>query len=249
MEWMFDRGYSWTVAERLVPALVWGQPRLHAGGARMFPLTQHAVAGWRRLAPARSRPPVPWRALAAAVVTLAEAGRVQSALMLLLMFETYMRPAETLSLTPMQIIDRDTSQSGTARYVAVLIRAEELGQPSKTNEFDHAMALDLDRQIALGSRLAKHAEGRPPTAPCGTWGNARRSRTTRGPSRRSAPPAWARRFITSGTAALHTTEACALKHCAKFNNEKPGGLSGASRATTNTGDSVWSGCGFPPRRA
>lgn len=159
VEWMFDQGYARTVADWLIPALLWRQPRLHAGGARMFPLTQHAVAGWRRLAPPRSRPPVPWRVLAAAVVTLADALKVQSALLLLLMFETYMRPSEALSLTPMQIIDKDRSQHGTARYVAV-IRAEELGQPSKANEFDHTVALDLDRQMALGSWLVAHAQSR-----------------------------------------------------------------------------------------
>lgn len=51
---MFDRSYPRAVADRLIPALLWGQPRLHTAGVRAFPLTQHALAGWRRLEPPRS---------------------------------------------------------------------------------------------------------------------------------------------------------------------------------------------------
>lgn len=136
----------------------------------MFPLTQHSLAGWHRLSPARLRPPVPWRVLAAMEVALtdagrmqsaalADAGRVQSALIFLLMFETCMRPPEALALTRMHIIGRDAGRHRAQFRCDYTGRG--VGQPSKTDEFDHTIALDMDRPTALGAWLTDHARKRP----------------------------------------------------------------------------------------
>lgn len=50
--------------------------------------------------------------LGAMIVALIEAKQLQPALILWLMFETYMRPSEALALTRMQVIERTPLRRG-----------------------------------------------------------------------------------------------------------------------------------------
>ncbi|CAK0822786.1 unnamed protein product [Prorocentrum cordatum] len=62
----------------------------------------------------------------------------------LIMFETYMRPSELLSLTVGQLVP-PTASRGQGAFWGCCVRVEELGRPSKTQEFDLSVLLDLDR--------------------------------------------------------------------------------------------------------
>ncbi|CAK0855500.1 unnamed protein product [Prorocentrum cordatum] len=69
-------------------------------------------------------------------------------LAVLVMFETYVRPSELLSLAVAQLAP-PASEGGPGACRAFGARVEELGRPSETREFDLSMLLDVERRRAL----------------------------------------------------------------------------------------------------
>ncbi|CAK0891989.1 unnamed protein product [Prorocentrum cordatum] len=147
VEWVRGEGWSRALASRPLPAVVWAQPTLGGPLRQVFPGAHAAMLGWRQLEPAHSRPPLPWGvvlALAWAMLPECPVG----ALAIIVMFETYMRPSELLSLTVGQLVP-PTASRGQGAFWGFYVHVEELGRPSKTQEFDLSVLLDLDRHRPL----------------------------------------------------------------------------------------------------
>ena len=160
--WLYDRDYPQSTAARLPAALFWALPHLHVGPQlRLLPRLAHSLGGWRQLEPPTSRPPVPWIVLAAIAEYLARHDFWQESLLSVVMFETYLRPSEALSLRAMQIIPPDFTDMGAARHLAIVARAAELIQLSKTGEHDHTVLLDRPRQHWLVALLIHLKHLRP----------------------------------------------------------------------------------------
>lgn len=70
-------------------------------------------------------------------------GRFESAFMVALAFETYLRPSELVAFTGQQVTLPATDGRGAARCAAITIRAEELQIESNIGQFDGCVLLDL----------------------------------------------------------------------------------------------------------
>ena len=162
-EVLYDAGGSRVMATRLPCAVMWARPDLPGPARRSFPSSSAALAGWRKLQPPTSRPPLPRAAALAIALELARRGRVGMGLAVLLMFETYGRPSEILQLTSDSVVKGLPYAAGKARCLTLIIRGSWLGVPGKTGEFDLSVPLDLGRQAwiahCLERWLAAHPQG------------------------------------------------------------------------------------------
>ncbi|CAK0819295.1 unnamed protein product, partial [Prorocentrum cordatum] len=146
-EAIYDRGGSKAAAQRLAPALLWAEPALRRAGIReVFPLTHQTLKGWNVLEPSQSRPPVPFVVVLAVARWLCRAGKPLSGLAVLIMFETYMRPSEVLALRARQVVLPLPKEGGASVFLTFVVRASEYQIPTKTNEYDLSVPLDLRRQ-------------------------------------------------------------------------------------------------------
>ncbi|CAK0873971.1 unnamed protein product [Prorocentrum cordatum] len=145
VEWLFAKGGAAATAKRVGPALLWGDPRLAVGSLRAtFPVLQQALKGWVQQRPEFARPPLPWVAVAAAARELLDLNTGMAASGIMIMFETYTRPSELLALSTDHAVLPLPGESGAARWLTFVIRAQEALVPSKT--FDISVPLDLERQ-------------------------------------------------------------------------------------------------------
>ncbi|CAK0800855.1 unnamed protein product, partial [Prorocentrum cordatum] len=132
--WAFDQGVARATAARLGAAVLWGLPQLHVAPLqRCFPQLAHSLAGWKRLHPPGSRPPLPELVVRAAAAWLGHQGEFATALCVMLIAGSHM---------------------------SVVVHAAELQQPGKTGEMDHTVVLDLPRQQALAWALARLRDSR-----------------------------------------------------------------------------------------
>ncbi|CAK0845448.1 unnamed protein product, partial [Prorocentrum cordatum] len=163
--WAFDQGVARATAARLGAAVLWGLPQLHVAPLqRCFPQLAHSLAGWKRLHPPGSRPPLPELVVRAAAAWLGHQGEFATALCLMLMFEGYLRPSEALALRAAQLTGPFGSATSAGSHMSVVVHAAELQQPGKTGEMDHTVVLDLPRQQALAWALARLRDSR-----LGSW--------------------------------------------------------------------------------
>ena len=87
------------------------------------------------------------------------------ALCIVLLFESYLRASEAISLCSYQVIPPPVSGLHQMPYTSILAAAQESKVPTKTNEFDVTVLLDLPRQQALARVLVKLAASKHPRAP------------------------------------------------------------------------------------
>jgi len=86
--------------------------------------------------------------LEAIVLHMVRRGDPLMALNVLLIFEVYMRPSESLALRAFQIVAPVVGEASAA-YLTILLHARELEVPSKTGAWDVSVPLDLPRQAFL----------------------------------------------------------------------------------------------------
>ena len=155
---LYVRGKSCSDGTRLLCAILWARPQIRGPLKRAFPEASAALAGWRKLQPPKSRPPLPRAVVAALACRLAEKGKADMGLCVWMMFETYARPSEAMSLTSRSIVMPLREGEGLSRCLTVVFHMEELGRPGKTNEFDASVPLDLPRQKWLAQLLGRWTE-------------------------------------------------------------------------------------------
>ena len=136
---LFQMGHDVHAAEFAVAALMHVDPGFARRGGRHMPRTMRALKGYRRLAPRRSRVPHPlatWMALAA---DLADRGFTDMAVFTLIMVQGYLRPMETLRLTPSSFVP---PVCGSGRFWSLLLHPQALGISSKVGEYDESLLMD-----------------------------------------------------------------------------------------------------------
>ena len=114
-------------------ALTFFHPQLK--GKEMMPLSPlslQGLRGWRRLCPPRSRMPVPYEVVALLSVVALERGLWEVAIVMLLNFFLYLRPAEYQRLRVCNIVRPARRSHQALQFWGVLLNPTELGVPSKT---------------------------------------------------------------------------------------------------------------------
>ena len=95
----------------------------------------------------------------AVAVQLLDDGEPWMALLIMVLFESYMRVSEGLALQGFQVLPPVSLEADSAaQHVTVLVHAEELQETSKTREFDHSIAFDLERQHEIAQVLVALAQ-------------------------------------------------------------------------------------------
>jgi len=93
----------------------------------------------------------------AIVVHLVQSGCPWHGLAIAVLFESYLRSSELLTLQPFQIVPPPDPRSKVYQHVAILAAAEETGTTSKTGIKDVSVLMDLPRQRAVGAILLRYA--------------------------------------------------------------------------------------------
>ena len=162
----FADGAASAGASKLLAAIAHICPCYSRHGAGHLPRALRAAQGWRRLAPARSRAPLPWAALIVMVGTALWQGRDELGLFLLLAFVMYPRPGELLSIKPSQLVPPIPAAGVYADQWGLILSPSQLGVAGKTGEFDESLLMDWPELRWMDPLL--HALRRRPCQ-CSVW--------------------------------------------------------------------------------
>ena len=102
--WSICKGSASADASKLIAAMGHFLLQFSRHGASHLPRAVRAAKGFQRLAPGRSRPPLPWVAVCSTMGAACSIGNYPLALFLLLTFAMYPRPGELLEAWPERII-------------------------------------------------------------------------------------------------------------------------------------------------
>jgi len=163
-EEFLDGGES-SDAWKLMAALAFSRPDLGTRQGRL-PRAARAAKGWSRLAPARSRLPLPWPVVCLIVEAMCNRGLLVYAWLTALTFALYLRPREALDLVQSQLIPPGLTTATNMHYWCVVLHMFERQTPSKTGVFDESLLVDsvcfpwlanlvaeLRRRTPVGHRL------------------------------------------------------------------------------------------------
>ena len=134
---LFLRGHQAHVGERLFAGMMHVLPETRRHGVLLR--ASRALKGWRRKCPGFSRRPLPFCVWAAICHILIARNKGLLAAMVLMAFQTYMRPKELLGLRVAHLLP--PTGSITLDW-SVLIAAQELGIPTKTGAMDDSLLFD-----------------------------------------------------------------------------------------------------------
>ncbi|CAK0898656.1 unnamed protein product [Prorocentrum cordatum] len=139
-EEFLDGGES-SDAWKLMAALAFVRPDLGPRQGRL-PRAARAAKGWSRLAPPRSRLPLPWPVVCLIVEVLCRRGLAMYAWLTALAFGLYLRPREALELVQAQLIPPGFTSATTMHHWCVVLHLFERQTPSKTGVFDESLLVD-----------------------------------------------------------------------------------------------------------
>ncbi|CAK0896451.1 unnamed protein product, partial [Prorocentrum cordatum] len=150
--------------EKLIAALMMFLPDCHVRGWRPLPRASRALRGWRRLAPTKTRQPLPWAvccAMAMQVMAEATPGGLpcgpEAALAWIMMVDTYLRPGEALRLMSAQIL----GPCGILAEVVVHVNSGYMLRASKTGEMDETATISRRWIGTCLMALATRLQGQP----------------------------------------------------------------------------------------
>ncbi|CAE8610344.1 unnamed protein product, partial [Polarella glacialis] len=122
-----------------------------------LPRSRRSLQGYRKLDPGLSRPPMAWELVALIALTMISKD-VMGALAVLVMFVTYIRPGEALSLKESDLIP----PSASSTFHSLNLHSSDRAELSKMGMADESMLLDSQILPYLGELLWE-ATGRDPT--------------------------------------------------------------------------------------
>ena len=165
LDYLFDKGHGRADANAILAAVLWLQPGMGKKTKEVLPLSAASLAGWNRLEPGFMRSPLPYPVVLAMVLTMAEKMLFQEALLLWMLFETYLRCGECLTLHCEDIIPPVLLESGAKSHTMVLACSSDRGLMTKTGLQNVSLALDLQRQQGMAEILVEFAKRRPEKQP------------------------------------------------------------------------------------
>ena len=160
---MFFKGHPSSLGSRTLAALIHfaaGVPHLYGAS---FARSRRALKAWSKLAPSRMRMPFPWLALVAVLGLLVWDRDIEVAIILLLQFETYLRPGAMDALLVRQMRCPIPQAGRGFQLWTVLANPYEDNVPGKTGIYD--MSVVLDRHQWLHPFLMVLTCHRDPNAP------------------------------------------------------------------------------------
>ncbi|CAK0856983.1 unnamed protein product, partial [Prorocentrum cordatum] len=187
---LFEKGFHQTYANRVIAATARRDPRF----AKTGPCDLLFAAQ------------LPYEEVLAMIVNYLSHQRCAlEACAIWLLFEINGRPGEIHGLRLQDIVPPTPSASGAHRFLSVTLRAQEVGEVSKTGEFDAPVRLALERQAGLGQGLlamaaARGSGGAPPWSPLFAV------------SQPQVANAWRKAARAPGLAKLGACHACQLRH-------------------------------------
>ena len=161
-EWMdeeyFEGNDAWK-GGHLMAALQWISPHWKGPGALFR--SHQALKGWRNKTPSRSRLPLPQEVVSLLIVGLKVRGHVLMATAIGLMMVCYLRPSEAFKLRVRDVIPPLVGATAAhSRWSITLHASDGDAGPSKTNEYDESLLLDLDRYDFMHAPLGAATRGR-----------------------------------------------------------------------------------------
>lgn len=151
LENKYLEGEDMSMGSYAVAAITHFRPDLK--GPHGLPRTQQALKGWRKLCPPRSRMPLPFEVVALLATHAYKKKLVEVALVLLLNFFLYLRPTEYRGLRVGDVVKPLKRGRGAYKWWSFLLHPTELGVPSKTEQWDESLTLDLAYQQFLGPAI------------------------------------------------------------------------------------------------
>ena len=145
LETMAEEQLGPTAGSRACSALLWIRPQLGKPMKSALPAACAVLRGWQRVQPGSSRAPLPYIAALGVAWELLDMESPVAAMTVMSLIETYARPSALLSLRGFQFVE-PVPGAGMPQHLGFCFNAEELGQPSKTGEYDCTVLLDLERQ-------------------------------------------------------------------------------------------------------
>jgi integrase len=122
-------------------------------GARLLGARQ-AIKGWRKLAPPKSRLPLPWEVVAMIANHFVRTQRWEAAVLTLLIYHCYLRPGEAFRLRCRDLIAPVKEAGASHSRWSLTLHAAELGVSSKTHEYDESLQIDRSEFEFLGRCLS-----------------------------------------------------------------------------------------------
>lgn len=157
---LYHDGEHVSMVNRIMSAVVWAQPSLGTPLKRVFPMCTAGAQGWSRAEPGGTRPPLPY-VVVLQLVRMAAVRAPLQALLMLLLFETYLRVGAALSMVKENFVPRTTVGGALVAPAAIVLHTGEQDS-SKTGERDICVPLDLDRHQQVALLLEKVANARRP---------------------------------------------------------------------------------------
>lgn len=104
--------------------------------------SRRALRGWRKLRPPKSRLPLPKPVAFGMAMRLLHLQEKEMALALLLSFDAYLRPGETLALLTKNLVPPVRGTGKQYQHYTLVVRDEEDEVPDKTGIFSNSLPLD-----------------------------------------------------------------------------------------------------------
>ena len=160
LEELYEQGANRGEASSVVAALLWLRPELGGTQKAALPLSAASLRGWAKLEPGFTRPPLPYAIALAAALWLAEHSQQEAALLVWMLFETYLRVSEALSMNCEDLVESAHLSDGKWTPVTVMACSSSRHLATKTGDQDLSLPLDLARQAGLAALLSGRARGR-----------------------------------------------------------------------------------------
>ncbi|CAK9108532.1 unnamed protein product, partial [Durusdinium trenchii] len=129
---LYHDGEDVSAGEYLIAAVVFFNICLKSPAMQKLPQVKQSLKGWRKMAPQRSRLPVPWEVTSLLIQKPIDKGLMGLALHMGLMFALYLRPSEGLRLSARDVVPPVLKGQGNYRHWTVVLRPEGAGVASKT---------------------------------------------------------------------------------------------------------------------
>jgi hypothetical protein len=160
LEEQYYEGEDISLAQYTVASVLFFNPSLKAHGNAALPRVKQSLKGWRKLCPTRSRMPVPWEVTCLLVQDMIGLGKIHLALHTLLMHTLYLRPSEALRLRHCDVVKPVKGRGCGYQAWTFVLHPMEMGIPSKTQEYDESLQLDLPYHQGIGDCLSRWIQKR-----------------------------------------------------------------------------------------
>jgi len=130
---LFLEGKGASTGQKLLAGVLYHRPQAQ------IPRMKRALKGWRRLAPGKTRQPLPESVVSWIALKLLAAFGMEYALCWMIMVDGYLRPGEAVYLLVQNVVP---PSSGFPRASLVLFRQEE-GRRGKTGDQDESLTIAL----------------------------------------------------------------------------------------------------------